>query len=89
MEVISYASSICSLIAVVAMVTSQPISAPRYRPCSAGFPAPEYNSYKVLRAAPGFQTKGSDVRQCVIGSDPPKKGSTVKMYNVVRVSIKL
>ena len=53
------------------------------------FQAPEYNSYKVLRAAPGFQTKGNEDRQCVIGSDPPKKGSTVQMYNVVRVSIKL
>lgn len=53
------------------------------------FQAPEYNSYKVLRAAPGVQTKGSDDRQCVIGSDPLKKGSTVQMYNVVRVNVKI
>lgn len=52
------------------------------------FQAPEYNRDKVLRAAPGFQTKSSDDRQCVVGSDLLKKGSIVQMYNAVRVNVK-
>ena len=53
------------------------------------FQAPEYNSYKVLRAAPRFQTKGNEDRQYVIGLDPLKKGSTVQIYNVTRVNVKI
>lgn len=50
--------------------------------------APEYNSYKILRAVPLFQKKGNVDRQFMIGSDPLKKDPTVQIYKVVRVNFK-